>query len=120
MKKPVIGQVMFKLNIGNNARRVAQTLTPVVVTKIGRKYFTTERHGNWKDETEFCLDDFSQKPTGYIAEWSLYESEQEWSDEKEASTICNNVCAAFEYGRNKKNLSLEKLREISQILGAPQ
>ena len=110
-EKLTVGQELFKLNIGNNARRdVAQKLTPVVVTKIGRKYFSVKDHG-YNFETAFSLEDWTEK-TEYTANVCLYKNEQEWSDEKEEAMLCKAIWNAFEYGRNRNNVELPKLRMI--------
>lgn len=44
-KKPEVGQVVYSLNVGNAARNREQVLTPLKVTKVGRKYFTALEDG---------------------------------------------------------------------------
>jgi hypothetical protein len=109
-EKLTVGQELFKLNIGNMARNVAQKLTPVVVTKIGRKYFSVKSHG-YIYETDFLLEDWTEK-TEFTANACLYKNEQEWSDEKESAMICKAIWKAFEYGQNRNNVDLPKLRMI--------
>lgn len=38
-------------------------------------------------------------------------------DENESDLICNKIWKAFEYGHNRKNISLEHLRQIDVFLG---
>ena len=84
---PVVGQKLYRcprpplysLNIGNRARDVQEVLTPVIVRKVGRKYFSCSpegRVGKW-EETEYFLDTWARH-TGYSAGSKLYSNEQEW------------------------------------------
>lgn len=114
-RKPIIGEKLFTLNVGNAARRTPQVLTPVIVAKVGRKYFTTHAEGQFKVEREFHLENWREK-TDYSPDAVIYESEQEYADEKESREICAAIGKAFEYGRNGKELPLETLRKISALL----
>lgn len=117
--KPKVGQILYSLNVGNAARHCKQKLTKVIVTKVGRKYFSCKDAGyadnrgretqyhlsNWREKTEYCIDS------------ALYVSRREWEDEKEAIAICHMIGQeAFRYGRNKFSLSLETLREIKRLI----
>jgi hypothetical protein len=115
MNKPVVGQKMFKLNIGNNVRRVPQCLTEVIVSKVGRKYFSVIEDGRPFTEIQFSIEDRIEK-TEYSAGWCIYESAKEYEDEKESSSICREIKESFEYGNNRKKLSLHALRKIKEIL----
>ena len=115
MKTPKVGQTVYSLNVGNAARHNEQVLTPVVVTKVGRKYFTVGE--GWR-ATQFHISDWSEK-TEYSPCAALYESEQEWLDEKESGDLCREIARAFEYGKNSRDLPLSSLREIGKILGLP-
>ena len=112
-KKPEVGQTLYSLNIGNAARRCEQVLTPVKVCKVGRKYFTVGE-GRWR-EVQYYLHDWSEK-TDYCANSRLYETEQEYFDEKECSKLSDYIYEHFEYRRNVKNISLESLRKIRDII----
>jgi hypothetical protein len=109
---PTIGQTLYSLNVGNAARRVPQTLTPVIVTKVGRKYFTT---GEGWQATQYHIGDWREK-TDFSPNSHLYASEQEYADEKESDELCRRIGKAFEYGRNAKALPLEALRRIEGII----
>ena len=111
-KKPTVGQILFSLNAGNAARNVPQVLTPVKVTKVGNKYFTT---GEGYAATQFHIDDWCEK-TEYTPDHQLYESEQEYADENEAREICKRIEACFNIGHNVWNVSLDNLRKIDAIL----
>jgi len=118
-KPPVIGQTVYSLNVGNALRHGGeQKLTPLIVTAIGRKYFTCHREGwtpngsngiqfyieNWREKAEVCIDH------------ELYETEQAWLDKKESDGICRDAWMAFEYGHNRRSLTLETLRKIKELI----
>lgn len=114
--KPQVGQTLYSLNVGNSYRRgVEQKLTPMVVTEVGRKYFTLKADINSWREVKFSLENWREK-TEYCVNHELYETVEEWEPEKEESRICRAISDAFEYGKNKKNLSIDKLHEIDKLL----
>lgn len=113
-KKPVVGQILYSLNVGNAARRTEQKLTPVKVVKVGRKYFSCQQEGR-RFTTEYHLDSWCEK-TEYLASSHLYENPEEWENQREATQICKEIYAAFEYRHNKKNLSLATLRAIKKLI----
>lgn len=114
-RKPQIGETLYSLNIGNAFRRgVEQKLTPMIVDSVGRKYFTL-KYPNWNTTVEFHLDSWRQK-TQYCEDHKLYETEQEWLDEKEENVICGFINLYFEYGKNTLKISLDDLRKINEII----
>jgi hypothetical protein len=118
--RPVVGQTLYSLNVGNAARHGEQKLTPLVVKSVGRKYFTCGRDGGTKwSDVEFHLDDWSQK-TEFCRDYQLYASAQEWADEKESHGLCYQLWRAFEYGHNRHNVSLPTLRKIAKLLTQPE
>jgi len=111
--KPVLGQTIYSLNVGNVARNMEQKLTPVVVKKVGRKYFTAgEPNGSWSDH-EYHIDTWMERCCGSPTSW-LYETEQEWLDKKEKQE-------AIDFVKDRCNhwvirdIPLEKLRAIQSI-----
>lgn len=108
---PKIGQTLYSLNVGNAARNVEQKLTPVVVSAVGRKYFTC---GKGWSETQYYLDTWHEK-TDYTARSCLYENEQEWIDDKECSDIESMMRTMFGTFR-RIDLSLDQLRRIKSIV----
>lgn len=112
---PKVGQRLFSLNVGNAARRVPQVLTPVIVTKVGRKYFTVKRDEQYAFGTEFWIEDWRQK-TEYSNDHALYETEQEWLDEKETFSLLDDIRKAFDYGMGR-TIPLENLRKIAELAG---
>jgi len=115
--KPQVGQKLYSLNIGNAARGRKQELTPVIVTAVGRKYFTCLPEGSnskWLS-TQYNLDTWYEK-TNYSFNSSLYESKQEFIDEKESEEICRYFEGVFKYGKNNAKLGLEDLRKIKAFV----
>lgn len=111
--KPKIGQILFSLNVGNAARRgEPQSLTPVTVVSVGRKYFECKEDGynftrkyhleNWRHASE-------SSPTS-----KLYLTEEEWENEKLQSELSYKIYSSFEYGRSK--FTLEQLKQVDSIL----
>ncbi len=114
--KPTVGQTLFDLNVGNAARRGPQVLTKVVVTKVGRKYFTCKEPGDpaWYDGTEYHLGDWRER-TSYSSEHQLYVSEQEREDEAEADVLTARLREAIA-GPSHCRPSLEALRGMAAFL----
>ena len=114
--KPSVGQILFRLNIGNNARNVAQTIKPVFVKSVGRKYFTVITEGGvYELETKHRIEDWQQENGGYSPGYALYESEQEWQDDKEKNALTSTIKKTFAfYGSSR--FSLEALRAINSII----
>lgn len=111
-----LGQTLYRLNVGNNARACSQRLTPVIVTKIGRKYFTVKnRDGGYAFEVEFLLDDWRER-TEYTENHALYSSPQAWEDEKEVVSLCADFSKAFQHGSNRRNLTIDALRAVRAIV----
>ena len=112
--RPEVGQILYSLNIGNAARNAEQKLTEVEVVSIGRKYFTVKR-SNFGLEAKYHLDDWAEK-TDYSPTSRLYESKIDYEDDRESKEICKMLSSCFEYGRNRKDLSIEDLRKIREII----
>ena len=114
-RKPVVGEILFSLNVGNSSRHTPQVLKPVKVCKIGRKYFSTHSPDcDWL-KTQFRLSDWTEH-TEYSGNSRLYETEQEWEDEKEARKLNEKIHLKFRYATSNSNLSIETLRKIVQLI----
>jgi len=111
--KPIVGEVLYSLNVGNSARRCEQALRAVTVSKVGRKYFYVD-NGSWYKE-QFYIDTWEEK-TEYAATVKLYETEREWLDEKEAREICTLINNSFVYSRPTRDATLDQLRRIKNII----
>lgn len=116
--KPKVGQKLYSLNVGNAVSKwCPQELTEVEVKKVGTKYFYCGKPGfDGGRETQYYLDIWKEKGA-YSPTSRLYETAKEWEEEVEARTISRVITDAFKYGRNRRGLSIEKLRRIADILG---
>lgn len=115
MKELRCGDTLLSLNIGNFHRRgTEQVLTPVVVRKIGRKYFEASPEGFNRVTTKYRLEDWVQV-TEYSPTSKLYASRQDWENEKEHRELWDAIRLAFN-GGGKPSLPLEKLRQIQSII----
>ena len=110
-RKPTVGQRMFSLNVGNAARHRDQVLTPVVVSKVGRKYFTAKRDNEYGIETEYRLDDWRENHE-FSPNSKLYETKEEWEDEKECERLLDTIHKTFDHGAGCNRFKLETLRQI--------
>lgn len=115
-RRPIVGETLFDLNVGNAARGRAQILTPVEVISVGCKYFTcAPKAGAYRPETRYKIDDWREENSGYSPNHALYETEQEWLDQKEAHALRNKIRKTFDvYGDSK--IPLDTLRAIQALL----
>ena len=114
--KPTLGQTLYRLPIGNRARRgVEHELTPVVVCSVGRKYFSVkEPDSRYPNETKHHIDT-GFEVSDYSSTYQIYYSEQEYLDECESKRLNNALREAFQY-YGKSNFTLDQLRAVSAIL----
>jgi len=95
-KKPVVGQIVYSLNVGNAARNCEQVLTEMVVTSVGRKYFDCREPGHMYASTvRFRIETWEQD-TRYCADHCIYESRQEWEAEKRRAELLKWFRNAFD------------------------
>jgi len=112
-EKPKIGQILYSLNVGNAARYGReQKLTPVTVTKVGRKYFYC-KVGNYL-ETQYHLKTWEE--TGQNIGSVLYLNAEEWEDAKEADRICYFIAKSFGSNQNMKDLNFKTLQDIEKLI----
>lgn len=111
-EKPEVGQTVYRLPVGNAARREAKVLTPVTVKKVGRKYFCA---GDGCFERQYHIDDWTENSGDYIADYRLFASEQEYADEMERGELFGEIRAVFERG-GRRNISLQVLRDIKAAI----
>jgi len=112
--KPTLGQQVFSLNIGNNARRVPQVLSPATVSKVGRKYFFVKLDGPYPMEREYHIENWRER-TEYSPWTKLYASEQEYADEKEMAVIWGQLRDVFST-YTPSGVDLPRLRKIIAIV----
>lgn len=123
MRKPVVGEIIYSLNVGNAFSRYReQELTPVKVTKVGRKYFSCQgisesgELSRWLVSGEYHIDTWIER-TDYAPTSKLYECKQSWLDEKEHREISQEISKYFNYMNGNSSLSLEQLRKIKSVIG---
>lgn len=114
MKKPQIGQTLYRLPINNRRRGVEPTLTPVVVKSVGRKYFTVHPHDEEWNETEHHIDS-GLEVSDYSPGYAIYNTEQEYRDEVDLERLNSKIREAFRYYGPCK-FTLEQLRAVAAIL----
>jgi hypothetical protein len=111
---PVVGQTLYSLNVCNAARNREQVLAPVIVTKVGRKYFTAQPEGKSYGARDYHLGSWRQK-TEYSPDSELYADPKEWEDEKTAYDITGRIRQEFSH-YSKPSQTLDQLRRIAAIL----
>lgn len=112
--KPKVGQTLYLLERGFRHRDKEKEieLEPVKVTKIGRKYFSIEKYGR---DVQFHIENWHEK-TEYNSTNYLYESKQERAEEKEFDEKLTEIKEVFGTWGRGKNLSLDSLRKIYNII----
>ena len=114
--KPVEGQIVYSLNVGNAARGKEQALTPMKVVKVGRKYFTcSAAYQSYPEGVRFHLSNWREK-SDYSPEHQLYETEQAWEEEHEAERLADLICEKYTYRWEWKNIPFPDLQKIAEIL----
>ena len=113
-RKPVVGERLYSLNIGNSARHAEQKLTPVIVSKVGRKYFYAEKEG-YRLETKYHIDSWVEA-TDFCANSKLYESAEDWNNEKLKSELLQALSDAFGVYYKKEEFTIEQLKSVCEIL----
>lgn len=116
-RKPTVGQTLWMLNVGNAARRDPQALTPVVVEKVGRKWFTVNIKGSRSryDSERFSLDGWEQDNGGHVVNYTLYTCPNDWQMEQEAKNLWNRIRAVTDH-YTRPRLSLTCLRGIVALI----
>lgn len=111
-KEPVIGQIMYRLNINNAARGREQELTEVKVIEVKRKYFTVS--------AEICpftsihhLEGGYEK-SDYSPDYEIYESAEKWHEKKECKVIGMAISNSFNFGNSR--FSYDQLKKVESIL----
>ena len=95
-RKPVVGETLYSLNVGNAAwHGIKQELTPVVVVSVGHKYFKASERRMINRPITYHLEDWVEAGD-YEPDSRLYESPQAWEDEKEMTAILDAADAEKE------------------------
>lgn len=112
MRKPIVGETLFSLNVGNDVSKYSpRKLTPVVVTKVGRKYFYTQTDGQYPRTVQFYLSNW-REVTQYQPSLRLYGDPQEWEDDKTISKTIHSIEQLTRHPHKLLSLSQETLKEI--------
>lgn len=116
-RKPILGERLFVLNVGNSARNTPQILNPVIVSKVGRKYFTVENDSEDRcnQPLQFQIADWLQV-TEYSADYVLYETEQHHADERESLELARVIRNEFSDSWRAPKQTLETLRKIHTLI----
>lgn len=86
-------------------------LIKTTVGKVGKKYFETKDH--WYGR--FHLDTLMHDGKEYSSVYKVYTDEQDYHDKEERIKIIDDVRETFSHFTSV-GLSLEKLRQISEII----
>lgn len=114
-RKPVVGETLYSLNIGNSARRCEQVLTPMKVISVGRKYFKLLKEGDHISRAaEFHIDSWYEH-SEYSADHAIYETEQHYLNEKESQNLIVFIRETFSHF-TRTNFTLDQLRRIKAII----
>ena len=114
MDKPIVGQKLFRLNVGRAARNVPQILTECTVIKVGRTYFTAVQD-QYLDRVDmwdlYSLDNWLEKAE-YGATSRMFLSPQHWEDEKEKVVIMDELRKTFYSLGDGMHLPLARLKAL--------
>lgn len=104
-----LNQEVIVVGIGNNARYN----TPIykgVVSKIGRKWFEVST-GNYVGEREkFSLENGKCDGKGYMSEWQVFESQEQYLE------VLKKPTRRIEVEKAIKNLSYKQLTEVLNFI----
>jgi hypothetical protein len=115
-RRPVVGETLFDLAIGNSGRgRTEDKITPVKVLSVGRKYFVCgeDPKKTW-GHTKYDIETW-EEVTQYCRNHCLYESLQERIDERATAEIRDYLRARFGTYSDKTGFTLDQLRRIKAI-----
>lgn len=117
-----VGQTVWVELVGDARRGKTdeQCIEEWEIASVGRKYIKAAKKYNSSSihETTFefdeCRERFSQK-TRFSADYILYMTRQEIEEKREKNRLFREIEERFRYG-SRKDISLEQLREIGDIL----
>lgn len=108
--KPTVGQKLWRLTNGRTA-----LFEEVIVIKVGRVYFSVQAiHGGWKVESQHYLKTWKENLVHGINRYSLFETEQEYHDQREQTNLLHQIQSKFRDWNYKP--TLEQLRAINEII----
>lgn len=103
---PKVGQTVYMIE-GRRRSDGVYNPEPVVVTKVGKKYFYIERYGR---DTPVHLETWIEKSD--FARAKFYQTKEEYFDQQERSRLCNEIRNEIQYGNGFGDMSLEEVREL--------
>lgn len=107
---------MEEIKVGQTLYRVRNnTIESVKVKKVGRKYFYLET--GWSKDYPVDKQTLKYEDKTYSHNnFQLYKSPQEIQNKQERDNLLDELRDYFSWSGNYKNLSLEQLRQITQII----
>ena len=90
-------------------------MTEVIVSKVGRKYFTVTDKSKLYSETQYFIETWKEK-YGFSVQSILYVNEQEYIDEKESDELYKKIREAFKGYKNSGTFTLDRLKNIIEII----
>lgn len=117
--KPYKGQIVYSLNVGDGARGRKSELVPVIVTKVGHKYFTTGKvniDGQYRSETSYHLDDWREVTNCGCAWTKLYLDKKEYEDERLTCDIRDRISRFSDHIRRGCLIPLDVLKQIDALI----
>lgn len=108
-----VGQKVWVLGIGNNARNGSE-LKEVIVSSVGKKYFTLT--DGWYGR--FLIETLYQDGKGYMSGYMVYLDKQQREAEIEHFRLSDKIQKAFG-GYGKLKYPIETLRKILELIETP-
>lgn len=114
LEKPVVGQELYVVDIGNRARGGGHQRQGKVV-KVGNKYFDVEFGDNYKSSVKFHINTRGQK-TEYCQDYALYESKQGYEQALIKEKLYRKIAECFSGYNARQDLTLNDVMQIAEIL----
>lgn len=118
-----VGQTVWVELTGDTSRgkTAEQCIEEWEITSVGRKYIKAGRKSDgtiWRETTFEYREDCGRfvEKTEYYVDYILYSTRQELEEKFEKSKLLNEVELFFRDWSKPKNLSIEQLKRIKEIL----
>lgn len=113
--KHLEGKTVYLIPTGNNARNRAKGYyQKAVVVKVAKVYATLIIDES-RYESKFRFNG-NRLDGGYNSGYLLFETEQDIDDHYEVGRLSNKISDNFRYSSDLRQLSLDKLQMIAEIL----
>lgn len=106
MRKPVVGETLYLMWIGNKSYECGDRL----VTKVGRKYFEVSGIS-----AKFHIDTWKEKDQCTDSTFRIWESKQAYEEYKELIKLNNEIKSRINGNREPK-ITLDQAIRIKSIL----